>query len=363
MSTKVLDLYRAAVAAGDIEADTNQMALAAELDALRLRLIRNNNRFGSLLRLLLPGAQVPEKGLYIWGGVGSGKTFLMDMFVSSLPFPDKARMHFHRFMQRVHGSLKRHAGRENPLVDVAGEWSKQTRVICFDEFFVQDIADAMLLGELFKQLFKQGVSLVATSNMAPDDLYLNGLQRSRFLLAIDLLKTHTAVHRLETQTDYRLRSLEQTDIYHHPLNAQAEKELHRSLDRLSSGVPKENHPVEVNDRFIISRFATDNALWFDFVELCGGPRSQLDYIELAKCYHFVLIGDIPQMSTDRDDEMRRFISLVDEFYDRNVKLILSAAVPLEELYTGTRLAFAFERTKSRLIEMQSHDFLARPHLG
>lgn len=287
----------------------------------------------------------------------------MDLFFDSLPFLEKTRIHFHRFMQKVHTLLKEHAGQSDPLALVAEEWSKEVRIICFDEFLVNDIADAMLLGELLQQLFSRGVSLVATSNVEPGGLYMDGLQRRRFLPAIALLKKHTRTLCLDSPTDYRLRSLERNEIYHHPLGTESSEKLLQSFNDLTlGGSSSRDKSIEVNDRMIVSRFAADDAVWFDFAALCGGPRSASDYIEIAKCYHTVFISDVPQLNFAIDDQARRFINLVDEFYDRNVKLILSVAVPLEELYLGNRLAFEFERTKSRLIEMQSHEFLARPHL-
>ena len=306
---------------------------------------------------------VPVKGLYFWGGVGRGKTYLMDNFYESLPFEQKMRVHFHRFMRRVHRDLTQHAGVKNPLEKVAAGIAKDVRVICFDEFFVSDITDAMILGGLMELLFARGVTLIATSNIIPDNLYTNGLQRQRFLPAIALVKQHCEVVNVDSGTDYRLRALEQAELYHSPLDKQAEVSLHNTFDSLlpARDEMREDVALEVEGRDIPCRFVAEDVVWFDFKALCDGPRSQNDYIELAREFHAVLISDVPQMGRDSEDQARRFISLIDEFYDRNVKLAMSAAVPLQTLYSGGNLAFEFERTLSRLLEMQSHEYLARAH--
>ncbi|MFA7553780.1 MAG: cell division protein ZapE [Spongiibacteraceae bacterium] len=305
----------------------------------------------------------PVKGLYFWGGVGRGKTYLMDAFYDSLPFERKMRAHFHRFMQRVHRELKGFAGQKNPLNAVADMLAKEARVICFDEFFVSDITDAMILGGLFEQLFERGVTLVATSNIVPDGLYKNGLQRARFLPAIALIKQHTDVLNVDGGVDYRLRALEQAELYYYPLGRGADESLERSFVSLNPDPEhlRGNQELEVEGRVITARCVSDDVVWFDFKALCDGPRSQNDYIELAREFHAVLISDIPQMHAANDDMARRFVNMVDEFYDRNVKLVLSAEVSLEQLYAGGRLSFEFERTQSRLLEMQSHEYLSRPH--
>lgn len=303
----------------------------------------------------------PIRGLYFWGGVGRGKTYLMDAFFEALPTQRKMRAHFHRFMQRVHRDLKQMAGEKNPLQLIAQRIAEQTRIICFDEFFVSDIADAMILGTLFESLFAHGVTLVATSNIEPDGLYKDGLQRARFLPAIALLKKHTLVLNVDGGTDYRLRTLEKAELYHCPLDEAADIGLARSFDALAPEPGCAGKELEIEGRIIRARCAADDVAWFDFSELCDGPRSQNDYIELAREYHAVLIGNIPQLDTSREDQARRFINLVDEFYDRNVKLVLAAMVPLDQLYSGQRLRFEFQRTQSRLLEMQSHEYLAREH--
>lgn len=309
------------------------------------------------------GSGEPVKGLYMWGGVGRGKTYLMDAFFDSLPIKQKMRSHFHRFMQRVHNELKLTEGKKNPLTLVADKLAVEARVICFDEFFVSDITDAMILGSLFEQLFNRGVTLVATSNIIPDNLYKGGLQRSRFLPAIALVNKHTRVVNIDGGVDYRLRALEQAELYHSPLDDEADKSLQRSFSNLNPDREHvlQNEALEIEGRPIIARYVSDDVVWFDFFALCDGPRSQMDYIELAREFHAVLISNVPQMSEAVDDMARRFVNLVDEFYDRNVKLVLSAECTLDKLYLGGKLDFEFERTQSRLLEMQSHEYLALPH--
>ena len=305
----------------------------------------------------------PLKGLYFWGGVGRGKTYLMDNFYASLPFDNKMRAHFHRFMRRIHSELKALYKEKNPLQIVAKQLAKEARVICFDEFFVSDITDAMLIANLLRGLFENGVTLVATSNILPDKLYQDGLQRERFLPAIDLLNIHTEVVNIDGGRDYRLRCLQQAELYHWPLDDAADNSLLNSLERL---VPekkeiRQDYTIEVEGRQILCRYHAEDVVWFEFVVLCDGPRSQNDYIEIAREYHAVIISNIPQLTETTEDQARRFINLVDEFYDRNIKLILSAEKPLNELYKGAKLRFEFERTVSRLLEMQSHEYLARQH--
>lgn len=310
----------------------------------------------------IPAHQEPEiMGLYFWGGVGRGKTYLVDTFYESLPFPDKMRTHFHRFMQRVHIELEHYKGEKNPLTLIAGKFAAEARVICFDEFFVKDITDAMILANLLAALFEQGVVLVATSNIVPDDLYKDGLQRARFLPAIDLLKRHCEVVNVDSGIDYRLRALQRAEIFHSPLGETAEKKMQRSFRDIAGSGGECDVPIEINRRLLTARRVHEDVVWFDFAMLCDGPRSQNDYIELAREYHTVLISDVPQMGHDSGDQTRRFINMVDEFYDRSVKLLMSAAVPVEALYSGGALSFEFARTLSRLQEMQSHDYLALPH--
>ncbi|MCL7461500.1 cell division protein ZapE [Pseudomonas sp. NW5] len=320
---------------------------------------------GGLLGKLLgrKKAQGPIKGIYFWGGVGRGKTYLVDTFFDALPFEQKMRTHFHRFMKRVHEEMKTLKGEKNPLTIIGKRFADEARVICFDEFFVSDITDAMILATLLEELFKNGVSLVATSNIVPDGLYRDGLQRARFLPAIALLKEHTEIVNVDSGIDYRLRALEQAELYHYPLDAEAELSLERSFKSLLTEHcrVKDDDVLMIENREIRARKTANDVAWFDFRALCDGPRSQNDYIELGKIFEAVLISNVEQMGVSKDDMARRFINMVDEFYDRNVKLIVSAEVELKDLYTGGRLEFEFQRTLSRLLEMQSHEFLARPH--
>ena len=302
------------------------------------------------------------QGLYFWGGVGRGKTYLVDTFYDCLPFERKMRIHFHRFMYRVHQELKPLAGQSDPLKSIAAKLAAEARVICFDEFFVSDITDAMILGTLFEYLFGHGIVLVATSNIIPDDLYRNGLQRARFLPAIDLINQNTRVINVDSGVDYRLRTLEQAEIYHFPLDEKATKNLHHYFTQLAPDVGRKNCQINIEGRDIDVAGDADGVLMVEFEAMCDGPRSQTDYIEISRIYHSVLLANVTQMGQDNDDIARRFIAMVDEFYERHVKLIISAAVPMEELYTDGRLSFEFKRCLSRLQEMQSHESLSRQHL-
>lgn len=304
----------------------------------------------------------PVQGLYFWGGVGRGKTYLVDTFYECLPFEKKMRIHFHRFMHKVHDEMHELKGVSDPLKVVAKNFASQAKIICFDEFFVSDITDAMILGTLLDELFKLGVVFVTTSNIVPDDLYKNGLQRARFIPAINLLKQHCDVVNVDSGVDYRLRALEKAEIYHHPLDTQADINLHTYFQQLAPEVGVENEAIEIEGRMIATREVADGVVWFDFKALCETARSQVDYMEISRIYHSVLLSNVVQMGRENDDAARRFIAMVDEFYERNVKLIISAEVALEQLYTTGTLEFEFKRCISRLQEMQSHDFLAKPHI-
>jgi len=304
----------------------------------------------------------PVKGLYFWGGVGRGKTYLVDTFYDCLPFDNKMRVHFHRFMHRVHQELKGLSGQSDPLKIIAKKFAQETRIICFDEFFVSDITDAMILGTLFEELFAHNVTLVATSNIIPDELYRNGLQRERFLPAIKLINEHTDIVNVDSGVDYRLRTLEQAEIFHYPLDEQASENLAHYFKQLACEVGEHDVDIEINNRQLRTVSVAQGVVYFDFSVLCESARSQSDYMEISQLYHTVLMANVKQMGADTDDATRRFIALVDEFYERNVKLIMSAEFPLEELYSGGRLAFEFKRCLSRLQEMQSHDYLASEHL-
>lgn len=347
----------------DFKSDPAQKMAVEHLQRLHQELVtaEKATKPHLLSRITKKKHKQPIKGLYFWGGVGRGKTYLVDTFFDCLPFEQKMRNHFHRFMQRIHADLKKYDGQANPLKLIARQLASEIRVLCLDEFYVKDITDAMILGNLMEALFDEGVVLVTTSNIVPDELYKNGLQRSRFLPAIALLKKHTEVVNVDSGIDYRLRTLTQAEIYHSPLDAEADASLNRSFESMVMVEGKRNQAIDINGRSIKARRVHDGVAWFDFDELCDGPRSQYDYIELSKVFHTVLLSNVPQLGVEKDDQTRRFINLIDEFYDRSVKLIISAAASIDKLYSGGGLAFEMDRTKSRLLEMQSHEFLAREH--
>jgi len=334
-------------------------------DLMAASALKGSSRIRRLMQLIRNEDRKCEsvRGIYFYGGVGRGKTYIMDILYESLPFENKLRTHFHRFMQRVHAELNELKQQKNPLEQVAIRLVEEARIICFDEFYVSDIGDAMILGGLLEHLTDAGVVLVATSNIHPDRLYENGLQRTRFLPTIALLHRHTRIVELDGGIDYRLRALEQATLYYSPLDTQADVNLMRGFRSLAPEHAEvfEACGIEVLGRRIPARFCADDVVWFNFSELCSGPRSANDYVELAKIYHAVLLANVPQMGAEKDDVVRRFVSLVDELYDHNVKLLISAAVPLQDLYSGGALGFVFQRTRSRLFEMQSREYLAREH--
>ncbi len=357
--------YLADVAAGKITRDNEQLRVLAELERLAADLLRHAAPLSPLQRIagLLGRAESAPLGVYLWGGVGRGKTYLMDLFYDSLDTVPRRRTHFHRFMQEVHQRLTALQGEKNPLQILAKELAVEVRLLCFDEFFVQDIADAMLLAGLLEALFAEGVVLVATSNIEPQGLYRNGLQRERFLPAIALLDSHTKVIEVASGSDYRLRSLEQATLYHCPDGEQARAAMRASMEELVANADhiKANQSIEVLGRHLCAQLLGDGVVWFGFAELCDGPRSAFDYVELARLFEAVLITGVPAFDDSRNDQARRFINLVDELYDRRVKLIIAADAPIVELYQGTQLSFEFERTASRLLEMQSLDYLGAAH--
>ncbi len=358
--------YLHALQEGGLLPDEFQRSVALELQSVNDQLVMREARATTgwaRLRTTLLGEEVrPIKGLYLWGGVGRGKTFMMDLFFNSLPLKRKTRLHFHRFMQMVHARLRAASGQPNPLTRVAEEIAEGTAVLCFDEFYVSDIGDAMILANLLEVLFARGVVLIATSNLRPDLLYENGLQRKKFLPAIELLKRHTKVVNVDGGTDYRLRSLNKNALYHYPPgpgSASLMAELFRDLTRGSEVIAEK--VLQIQDRKINCRSWSEGVVWFGFEQLCTGPRGVADYVELASLYHTVLISSVPAFRGVNDDEARRFIALVDEFYDHKVKLALEADTAIETLYQAGDLAFIFERTRSRLIEMQSPQYLALQH--
>lgn len=365
--------YRNALDLGVLQPDQRQYEIVGKLQDLYERLLRREERLAELQRervgflsALFKKKSAPkpllEPGLYLWGGVGRGKTLLCDMFFDGLPIEAKKRIHFHRFMRGVHDQLATIKNVESPLEIVADKLAKECRVLVLDEMHVNDITDAMLMGGLLQALFSRGVSLVTTSNAEPDTLYKDGLQRSRFIPAIESIKQHTEVVFLGGDVDYRLRVLENAEIYHTPLDEFADASLEAYFHQMvAAGTFETAQGISVNDRQVDTVLLSDDVVWFTFESLCMTSRSTDDYIELARLFHTVLVSGVIAMDDKSDDIGRRFINLVDEFYDRNVKLVLTAAVLPEQLYTGKRLAFEFDRTVSRLREMQSTDYLASQH--
>ena len=343
--------------------DQAQLRVVEVLQQLQDQILRGDS-LASKLRRLLPGSSQPgPRGIYLWGGVGRGKTFLMDLFFGSLNIDKKKRIHFHRMMRDIHARLKTLDNVEDPLGRVAGDIASETRVLCFDEFFVSDIGDAMILGRLLEKLFDRGVVLVTTSNARPADLYKDGLQRDRFLPAIALLEQQTDVIKLDGGTDYRLKLLQEAGTFLTPSGNAANAGLMHYFEEIASGETVEKHVLDVLGRDVQTQRCAKGVAWFDFKDICDGPRSQEDYIEIARWYPTVIVADIPALDRDLEGPARRFIAMVDEFYDRKVKLIVSADANIDTLYQGNRLQFEFDRTTSRLTEMQSNEYLHAAHLA
>ncbi len=361
-----MDRYLAELERGELLPDAAQRRAVEYTQRLYDDLLQDPDNGSGILQRVRDWVRAPRptpvRGLYLWGGVGRGKTHIVNALHATLPFPDKMRVHFHSFMRLVHQKLLALGEREDPLVSVAEDFAGRTRIICFDEFQVSDITDAMLLGRLFDALFSRGVTLVATSNIAPDELYLDGLQREQFLPAIELIKTHTHVVHLDGGVDYRLRVLERGAIYHCPLGAPAEQALSTCFEALVPENVRTYALLEVAGRDIETRGMADGIVWFEYAAVCETPRSPGDYIEIARRFHTVLLSNVPVMDDEQRDRVLRFVHLVDELYERNVNLILSAAAWPENLYTGRHLSVRFDRARSRLAEMQSHDYLAAKHL-
>ncbi len=357
--------YLEGVAAHRWESDPAQLALLPEFDRMHAALCtepaNGNGLLGRLKSLLGNEPPVAVPGLYLWGTVGRGKTFLMDLFAASLPHGVVLRRHFHRFMGEVHENLRALGERQSPLVEVAAGLAARCRVLCLDEFLVNDIGDAMILSGLLDALFARGVSLVTTSNTAPANLYRGGLQRARFLPAIALLERHCHVVEMASAHDWRLRALTRAPVYLTPPGAEAHRALERIFAGQARGNVQESGTLHVNGRDIPFVKRDDDIVWFEFAALCEGPRAVADYIALAKAGPTVIVANVPQFTIYSEDAAKRFVQLVDEFYDRHVKLVLSAAAPITELYDGERHRAEFGRTESRLIEMQSEEYLALEH--
>ena len=358
----MLDAYRALLDTRGYVADAAQLAAAGALQALYTNLLAFKVHRGSRFKRLL-ARPTPPRGVYFWGGVGRGKSFLMDCFYDSVPYRRKKRIHFHAFMQQIHRDLDKYKGEADPMQQVAAQVAKDVRLLCFDEFHVSDIADAMILGRLLDGLFARGVILVMTSNYPPDFLYPNGLHRESFLPTIALLKQHLDVLEVEAGIDYRLRALEQVEIFHHPADAAAEAKMLDYFRMVAGEEGRKGGHIEVLGRHITTHRRGHGVIWFDFKTLCGGPRSQNDYLEIARAYHTVLLSHIPQMTQHQSSEARRFTWLVDVFYDHKVKLIATADCAPEGLYTEGTQAGEFARTVSRLTEMNSREYLALQHIA
>jgi cell division protein ZapE len=362
--------YEAALVRHGHRPDTAQLHAIDRLSdlAARLRRAEDRSKAGFFGRWRAQARQrgsgaAGERGIYLCGGVGRGKTFLMDLFHAHVGVPTR-REHFHRLMKDLHarlGELRDRRDLPDPLEHVAADIARDTRVLCLDELFVSDIADAMLLGGLFAGLFERGVTLVFTSNLPPSQLYRDGLQRQRFLPAIDAIERHCEVINVDGGEDYRLRLLEKAPLYLDARLPDTRRQLETRFADLCGGDTCGPGQLVIEGRDIPFVARADEVVWFEFEAICDGPRSQTDYVEIARDFHTVLISGVPQMDQALDNQARRFIALVDEFYDRGVKLVLAAHAPIDELYVGDRLRFEFDRTRSRLAEMQTHEYLSRPH--
>ena len=360
----IKEAYFEKVGRSGLEVDSEQTRVVEALQALQERILAEAKPFRRLLRTFRPPDAVDRRrGIYLWGGVGRGKTFLMDSFFATLAIERKRRVHFHRIMSEVHARLRELGQVENPLQRVAADIARETDVLCFDEFFVSDIGDAMILGGLLQSLISEGVVLVTTSNSDPASLYAGGLQRQRFLPAIRTIEEKMDVIELAGDKDYRLRLLQKAGTWLCPAGEGADRKLERYFMEIAAGTIAEDTVVEILGREVPARKCAKGIAWFEFEALCEGTRSQQDYIEIARWYPTVILSDVPVLHSERENAARRFVALVDEFYDRRVKLILSAAAPIASLYRGKRLGFEFERTLSRLTEMQTNEYLHAAHLS
>lgn len=354
--TTVTELYHQTLSERGYQSDPAQLRAVASLQRCQDEWAAYKARRGNAVTKMLVRPPIP-RGVYMHGGVGRGKSFLMDAFFQAVPLTRKTRLHFHEFMREVHRELQELKGRQNPLEELGQRIARRYRLICFDEFHVADVTDAMILHRLLDSLFAHRVSIVTTSNFHPDALYPNGLHRDRILPAIELLKDKLEVINVDNGTDYRQRTLEHVQLYHTPLGPEADAAMTQAFEDLAEA--REESPLlHIEHRELRARRRAGGVVWFDFKTLCGGPRSQNDYLELASQFHTVMLSDVPHMPVRMASEARRFTWLVDVLYDRRVKLIMSAEVPAEQLYTEGPLAHEFPRTVSRLNEMQSAEFLA-----
>ncbi|EXA67949.1 MULTISPECIES: cell division protein ZapE [Acinetobacter] len=351
--------YAQALSSGQFMPDDAQAMAVHELNRTWLELIQRFKASKKAFRRFR--RQTSPKGVYMWGGVGRGKTWLMDQFYESIPFRRKTRMHFHHFMQHVHRELNKLSGQRNPLDLVADQIYKDAVVICFDEFFVSNVTDAMILSDLFQKLFERGITLVATSNIAPDGLYKNGIHRDRFLPTIEMVKKNCVILNVDAGVDYRLRVLKQAQLFKYPLTHDNKNWLAHRYTALTQTQISSQESIIINNRIVETVAHTEDVLWCEFSELCLKPRSPADFIEIANIYNTVLVSNVPHLTDFLNDATRRFIYLVDEFYDRGVKLLLTSEDNIVDLYKGERLAFEIERTRSRLLEMQSDEYLHSEH--
>jgi len=351
----VREFYEHALAQRGFRADDAQRAAVDRLQRAYDEWVEFKSRRSSSLKRLINRPDVP-RGIYMWGGVGRGKSFLMDSFYLVVPVVRKTRVHFHEFMRAIHRQLDELTGVADPLDEVARKIAKKYRLICFDEFHVSDIADAMILYNLMRALFDNGVSFVITSNYRPDTLYPDGLHRDRMLPTIALLRDKLDVLNVDAGTDYRKRALAQVAAYHVPLNAESDRALRQAFASIAE-TEDEDPRVHIETREIRALRRAGGIIWFDFSTLCGGPRSQYDYLEIASRFHTIILSGVPQMSVGMSSEARRFTWLVDVFYDHKVKLLMSAEVEPEQLYTDGMLVNEFHRTVSRIIEMQSAEYM------
>ncbi|MDD2944674.1 MULTISPECIES: cell division protein ZapE [unclassified Acinetobacter] len=351
--------YAQAIASGQFMPDEAQAQAVHELDRVWQELIQRFKASKKAFRRFR--RQTSPRGVYMWGGVGRGKTWLMDQFFESIPFRRKTRMHFHHFMQHVHRELNKLSGQRNPLDQVADQIYQQAVVICFDEFFVSNVTDAMILSELFQKLFTRGITLVATSNIAPDGLYKNGIHRDRFIPTIEMVKKHCVVLNVDAGVDYRLRVLKQAQLFKHPLTHEHKLWIAQRFTALTQTQTQSQEPIIINNRIVETIGHTEDVLWCEYSELCLKPRSPADFIEIANIYNTVLVSNVPHLTDYLSEGTRRFIYLVDEFYDRGVKLLLTSEDSIIDIYQGEKLAFEIERTRSRLLEMQSDDYLNSEH--
>lgn len=350
------DVYNAALKENGWSPDPAHLAVLPSLHELQQQL---KQRYRGLKRLL--GRSLTPPGIYLWGGVGRGKTWLIDLFLCHCEEVEVKRFHYHQFMAFCHDALTRLESQANPLETLAGDMAEEARLLFIDEFAVKDITDAMLLGGLLQALVREGVTLCISSNLHPDQLYKGGLQRERFLPAISLLKHHTNVVEMTGDKDFRAQALKAFEHYHFPLDDLAEEKMLEEFRQLAGHQYQENVELNVMQRKVIARYQSAKLAWFDFQALCGPPRSQRDYLDLASRFSTLFISNVPQLTAETDDVARRFVMLVDELYDRKVKLMMSMQVPPEQLYVGTRLSFEFERTVSRLNEMQGDAYQALSH--